>query len=237
MSNPYNQKRNLKFATLLIALIIAILFLFTFVLANQAPVNKSSDEMFLDLLRTEYARDPSPNAQMRKSLEEKIAILEKEITERAQITPPTRDPNKTPKFVPWTPPPFTTGIFEGQVGGYFHGWEAKIENSWKGIVNGNYVMIFAGEWVKDPGQGFVAVSTTSPDLRKTVWSFYPSSTKSGALRIKDAMGNILVIQSAAGDRLYFHILAQQYVSTLTDNPPAKNPFLINTSTPAFPPYP
>jgi hypothetical protein len=226
-------------AALLLALGLSSLFLFRFVLAEKLAVRKSSDEMYLDMLRTELARVSTPNSLMRKSLEEKIAILDREITERAKITPALINPNETPDLIPVTDPPFRTGIFEGQVGGYFHGWEAKIENSWTGIINEYRVMVFAGEWVKDPGQGFIAVAVTSPDLRKTEWDFYPATTKSGALRIVEARGSRLVIQQANDEKLlYFDVPSMSYVASLDAPAPQTTPAeILITAQPTAYPYP
>jgi hypothetical protein len=229
----------LRITAIIFVLIIASLLLFNFVLAGKMPVSKSTDEMYLDMLRTDLARVPTPNSQLRKSLEEKIAILERESTERAQTTPPTRDPNKTPHFLPWTPPPFTTGVFEGQPGAFFHSWEAKIENHWKGTINDYRVMVFAGEWMKDPGQGFIALAVTSPDLRKTEWGFYPTTTKSGALRILAARGSQLVIRQANDDKLlYFDVPSMSYVASLDAPAPQGIPTAIkDTAQPTTYPYP
>ena len=237
MSDENKRKRTYwQIAALITTLGLVSLILFQFVLAKEIPVKRNCEGTEIAMFREQLTLIPSSDVLMRKNVEKKVAAWETMIAICESITPVTINPNETPQFIPWTSPPFETGIFEGQTGD-FHSFDAKIENHWKGIVNGNYVIVFAGVSVNDPNQGFIAVQVTSPNTRKTDGSRYPSPTKSGTLRIMEAKGNVLAIQSADGDKFYFHVLAQQYVSSFKDNPPPVNPFLVNTSTPTSPPYP
>jgi len=77
-------------------------------------------------------------------VEGKVQAWETMIAICETVTPPTVNLNETPKFPLWTPHPFETGIFEGQPGAYYRLSEAKIENHWKGILNGEQIIVIAG---------------------------------------------------------------------------------------------
>jgi len=237
MSDKSKRKRAYwQIAAMIAALVLVSSFLFQLVLAEETSVKRKCEGTEIAMFREQLTLIPSSNVLERKNVEKKVEAWETMIAICETITPATVNPNETPQFIPWTPAPFETGIFEGQTGD-IHSFDSKIENHWKGIVNGNNMIVFAGALANDPSQGIIIIHITSPITRKTVGNRYLSPTKSGALRIMEAKGNILVIHPSAGNQLYFHILAQQYVSTLTDNPPTINPFLITTSTPASLPYP
>jgi hypothetical protein len=212
------------------------LFLFQFVFAEETSVKRNCEGTEIAMFREQLTLIPSPYVLMRNNVEKKVEAWETMISICETITPAIVNPNETPQFIPWTPAPFETGIFEGQTGD-IHSFDAKIENHWEGIVNWNYLTVFAGALANDPGQGIIIMHITSPVTSKTDGNRYLSQTKSGALRIMEAKGDVLVIQPSEGDRLYFNVLAQQFVPSLTDNPPEKDPFIVNTSTPASPLYP
>lgn len=130
------------------------------------------------------------------------------------VTPPTVNPLATIQFTPWTPQSVKTGIFEGQPGAFFRKYDAKIENHWRGVVNGQDVIVFAGAWANHPDQGFIAVLGNARSNRPLMGNF-PSPTRSGALRIVDFKGSRLVIQQANSDELlYFDVPTLMYVSSL-----------------------
>jgi hypothetical protein len=233
---PKKRKTFWLIVTIIATLGLFSLLLFQFVLAEEKSAKGSCEDHELIALRTMLVEVPTENVQARTLIEGNIEIFEKMAAICETITPATINPNEVHQFVQWTPLPFETGIFEGQTG-EIHSFEAKIENHWKGIVNGNYAIVFAGALANDPSQGLIIIRITSPDTRTTVGNRYLSPTKLGTLRIMEAKGNVLIIQPTAGGRLYFNILAQRYVSSLTDNPPTINPFLTNTSTPVSQPYP
>jgi hypothetical protein len=168
-------------------------------------------------------------------VEGKVQAWETMIAICEAVTPPTVNPNERPTFPTWTPPPFETGIFDGQPGTYYRPSEAKIENHWKGIVNGVRIIVIAGAWMSDPDQGFITVIDRDMSGR----NYFPSSTKSGALRIIDAKGARLVIQQA-NDRtvLYFDVPALSYVSSLEATVVPVTPTVNrNTIQPSTTPYP
>ena len=238
------------------------MLIFQFVLANESPAivlaqetpatmnneeaypppvstpnssKKDCEGEIIELFRNQLTLIPTDDAAQRKSVEGKVQAWETMIAICEAVTPPTVNPNERPTFPPWTPPPFETGIFEGQPGAYYRPSEAKIENHWKGIVNGEQIIVMAGAWISDPDQGFITVI----DRYMSGRNYFPSPTKSGALRIIDAQGARLVIQQA-NDRavLYFDVPALSYVGSLESTVVPVTPTVIrNTIQPTTTPYP
>jgi hypothetical protein len=227
-----------RIVVLITALGIVSLLVFEFVLARGIPAKKNCAGPEIEMFRTQLTLIPSSDISERKSLEEKIVAWETMIAICENATPVTDIPVTTPQFTPITPAPFTTGIFEGQPGAYFHAFEAKIENHWKGVVNGNRVIVFAGAWINDPSQGFIAVET-APGKGKPVWGYYPSSTKSGALRIVDVKGSRLIIQPADDkNMLFFDVPALTFVNSLEEVvTPSTSTEISTTDQPAITPDP
>jgi hypothetical protein len=210
------ERKSKYYAWLIVALIITFgfvsLLFFRFVLTKETS-KKKCEGREIAMFRTQLALIPSSDTVEKQRIEGKVQAWETMIAICEKITPETGVPKVTPTFIQWTAAPFETGIFEGQTG-IFHSFEAKIENHWKGIVDGKRVIVFAGVWVNDPGQGFIAVETM-PDKGHPAWSYYPSATKSGALRILEARGSRLIIQSVNHKNLlYFDVPALTYVSSL-----------------------
>lgn len=170
--------------------------------------------------------------QTRRSIEEKLAMAERVATEQAKGQPAPKNPNQTPELIPVTDPPFQTGIFEGQAG-EFKPSQAKIQNRWQGIVNGDYVIVFAGSLANDSEQGIVYIQQISSDKRSTTWTSYPTPEKSGAVHIVQAETFRLVLNTDGGNTLYFDVPAQRYVSSLTEIVPTVIP--IPTSLPTAAP--
>jgi len=217
MNEKIDSKRNIgRNSILIIALGLVSLLVFQFVLAKGVPAKKNCEGTEIELFRTQLALIPRSDLSMRKSVKEKITAWETMVAVCESATPVVDIQIVTPQFAQITPAPFVTGIFEGQPGTYFHAFEAKIENHWKGIVNGNRVIVFAGAWVKDQSQGFIAVQT-APENGKPIWGYYPSAVKSGALRIVDAKDSRLIIQPANDNIvLFFDVPALSFVNSLDE---------------------
>jgi len=160
--------------------------------------------------------------QTRRSIEEKLAMAERVATEQAKGQPALKNPNQTPELIPVKDPTFQTGIFEGQAG-EFKPSQAKIQNRWQGIVNGDYVIVFAGSLGNDSEQGIVYVQRISSDKRSTTWTSYPTPEKLGPVRIVQAETFRLVLDTDGGNTLYFDVPAQRYVSSLTEIVPTITP--------------
>ncbi len=170
------DKKFFRITALIIALGLVSLLIIQFVLAKETPAKKKCEDDQLAVLRTMLAKIPSSDVQARRIIEGNIGMYEKIAALCETITPATIDPNFTPEFLPYTPRPFVTGIFDGQPGAFYHAFEAKIENPWKGIVNGNRVTVFAGAWADDPSQGFIALMIDPQNGHQSVWSNFPSAT-------------------------------------------------------------
>jgi hypothetical protein len=99
-------------------------------------------------------------------------------------------------------------------------------------------MVFAGAWAKDPSQGFIAVKT-SPNKGQAVWGYYPSATKSGALRIMDVKGARLIIQQMNDkNSLFFDVPSLSYVNSLDELVVPNTPTVIfSTPQSISTPYP
>jgi hypothetical protein len=234
-----NSKRNFwRIVALLFVLGLISLFLFQFVFAEEKTVRKNCAGPEIEMFRTQLALIPNSDVSKRRSVEKKIQAWETMIAVCENIPPETGIPQVTRQFIPYTPPPFTTGIFEGQTG-EIHAFEAKIENHWKGIVNGDRVIVFAGAWVKDPSQGFIAVRNWSQRSGQPSGGYFISPTKAGGLRIVGAKGSRLVIQQANDTKLlFFDVPALTYVNSLDEVVTPRAPTeVIPTAQPIITPYP
>ena len=239
MNDRINSIKNFwRIVAFIIVLGLVSLLISQFGLAKQIPVRKNCEGIEIGMFRTQLALIPSPDILNREIVEGKIKAWETMVAICENVIPVTGTPIITPQFTPATPLPFTTGIFEGQPGAYFHTFEAIIENHWKGIINGNRVIVFAGAWVKDPNQGLIAVET-APSIGKAVWSYYPSATKSGALRIVDAKGSRLIIQQENDNKmLFFDVPSLSFVNSLDELVVPTTPTeILNTVQPITTSYP
>jgi len=107
--------------------------------------------------------------------------------------------------------------------------QVKIENIWQGYVDGNLTRIYAGQLLpdyrmstsveKDERQfGAIYVMTFLPD-RKVETNLYSTKTETGALRIQEATGEFLILDSTGTKELtsqvYYYGLR---VHRLADSP-------------------
>lgn len=239
MNNNIRSKKNyLLIAIFIITSGLISLLIFQLVVANEITAKKNCEGVEIELFRTQFALAPTEDLINRTNIEGKIAAWETMIAVCESGTPVTGIPETTPQFIQAATPTFSTGIFEGQPGAYFHAFEAKIENHWRGVVNGNPVIVFAGAWVKDPSQGFIAVKT-SPGKGQAIWGYYPSATKSGALRIIDVKGARLIIQQTYDKNiLFFDVPSLSFVNSLDEVVVPYTPtVIVSTPQPLSTPYP
>ena len=166
--------------------------------------------------------------QTRRSIEEKLAMAERVATEQAKGQPAPKNPDQTPELIPVKDPIFQPGIFEGQAG-EFKPSQAKIQNRWQGIVNGDYVIVFAGSLGSDSEQGIIYVQQISSNKRSTTWTSYPTPERRGSVRIVQAEIFRLVLDTGNGNTFYFDVPAQRYLSSLTE--------IVSTITPISTPLP
>lgn len=236
MSDEIDAKRKFGQVTaLVIVLGLVSLLILQFVMAKETPAKKNRESAEIDMFRRQLTLIQTDNLAQRERVEEKIQAWETMTAVCETVTPPTVNPNKTPQFSPWTPPPFETGIFEGQPGALYHAFEAKIENHWKGIVNGYLTFVIAGAWISDPDQGFISVRGGFTRGK----GYFPSPTKSGALRIVGVQEARLVIQQANDEKmLFFDVPALSYVNSLDATVVPITPTeILETAQPTSTPYP
>jgi len=181
------------------------------------------------------------DTETRKSLEAKLQILYSQATQQAiGIQQLTAMPANGKTFVP---PTFEfkgqreTGIIQ-YPSVPFPSTEYKITNAWQDMVDGKYVLVFAGTLANDPEQGVVIVLVESPRQYRQ----YLTPTKSGAISITDAKGLRLVIRSSDNNEIYyFDVPAQKFVNSLDEIVPTATALPtqtvpLATMTPSFP-YP
>jgi hypothetical protein len=212
--------------------------IFQFVSANKHPASENCEGGEIEMFRTQLDLLPADDLENRKNVAGKIDAWETMVAVCESVTPMTKIIETTPQFIQEITPTLSTGIFEGQPGAYFHAFEAKIENHWKGIINGNPVLVFAGAWANEPSQGFIAVKT-SPSKGQAIWGYYPSAAKSGALRIIDVKGARLILQQANDKNfLFFDVPSLSFVNSLEEVViPITPTGMINTPQPMTTPYP
>jgi hypothetical protein len=170
---------------------------------------------------------------LRHSLQTKVAIYSRIVTQRAMITA-TVDVKVFPTPQPVTDVPLPTGLFEGGSSD-FHTWEAVIQNYWEQYVNNNeHVLIYAGELGSEtdyPGRGVVFVLRRTPDKRVSSFNRYLLPEGTGWVRISEIKGDYLVLTSKEGKTFYFYVPGQQLVPSLNDIVPTVTPL------PTAGPYP
>ena len=240
-------KANLwRISILLLVLALVSMFIAQFVLAKGTPKKQNCEGIAIEMFRTQAALVPSSDVVQSRNVDRRlkawatiIAQCENSTQVAGMVALPTQEITSTSRPAITTTPsplPSISGIFEGQPGGFFHSFEAKIENHWRGVINGNDVYVLAGAWVKDPSQGFIAVRIFPPTGFPS-GAIYQSPNKTGALRIQDFRGFRLIIKQANDNNLlYFDIPSQMFVSSLVEtvNPPTPTPVVEATGIPPYP---
>jgi hypothetical protein len=95
----------------------------------------------------------------------------------------------------------------------FPSTEYRITNAWQDIVDGNYVLVFAGSLANDPEQGVVIVLLESPRQHRQ----YLTPTKSGVISIIGVEGlRLILCSSDNNETYYFDVPALRFVSSLDE---------------------
>lgn len=213
-----------------LVLLVAFLILFDKPLnldtaSSQPYPPPMSDDVASNEIRTyQKMLEGNLDEQMRKSIEEKLAIAERVATQFAKGQQIQDWPEKTPQFIQVTDGPAITGIFEGQ-GQEIRPSVAVINNGWAGFVQDLYILVFAGSLVDDPTQGVLYVLKISDDRTRSEWSRYLTPSKNGSLRIVREENSRLLLSSDLGSPYYFDIPGMQFASSMTE--------VIPTITPGF----
>lgn len=113
----------------------------------------------------------------------------------------------------------------------------NIINKWYAQVGDRQFNVFAGSNYDDPAQGMVYVTIFTADGRDLPdGGYYPTATRSGAVRIVGAQGLRLILLSTEGETFYFDVPGQQFTASLTESVPTVTPWPIRpylSPTPAF----
>jgi hypothetical protein len=185
-----------------------------------APALGTHVPLEVEILRsfTETLKENNMDDVMRHSLQTKVAIYSRIVTQRAMITA-TVDVKVFPTPQPVTDVPLPTGLVEGGSSD-FHTWEAVIQNYWAQYVNNNeHVLVYAGELGSEtdyPGRGVIFVLRRTPDKRVRSFNRYLLPEGTGWVRISEIKGDYLVLTSKEGKTFYFYVPGQQLVPSLTD---------------------
>jgi len=175
-----------------------------------------SDSNLIEIQVLEQELQGDLNPETRKSIETKLQIIISEATQHAfNIQQLTAMPGIHKTFIP---PTFEfkeqrkTGIIQYPPVA-FSSSEFIITSAWQDLVNGKYVLVFAGTLGSDPEQGVVIVMLESPRQTRE----YLTPTKSGAISITDVKGLRLVIRSLDNSEIYyFDVPAQKFVNSLDE---------------------
>ena len=172
--------------------------------------------------------------QNRWAIERHLAYAEYEATRQANKMLITEDPNKTPELPPpITDEPFPTGIFEGQ-GQEYRRSVYLINNRWQGVVDGEYVTIWAGALTKTPDQGILLIWRTYANRDHSRDARYLTPEKAGSIRIAEVQANRLILNTEDGHVFYFDVPGERFVASLEEEVPTITP--IPTALPTGTPY-
>jgi hypothetical protein len=194
------------------------------------PALSTPAPFFVQALRTyqEALKAKNLSDEDRQSLETKVAMYGRIVTQIAQaekVTPnPATQPTSEIRHFPT--PTFSTGLFEGGTSD-FHSFAALIQNSWAQFVNNNeYVIVYAGELgsaTEYPGRGVVIARRETGQGRWGRDNEYMLPEGTGWVRISEVKENYLVLTSKEGKTFYFYVPGQQLVPSLTDVAPTVTP--------------
>jgi hypothetical protein len=219
---------------------IFLLQLVRAVSTSGQPLPAETDSYVVDLLNEintyrEWLKG-TMSEQNRWAIERHLAYAEYEATRQANMMLMTADPNKTPELPPpITDEPFPTGIFEGQ-GQEYKPSVARINNRWQGIVDGEYVTIWAGAPTNDLEQGILFIWRTYAKREHSRGARYLTPEKAGSIRIVDVQANRLILSTEDGDVFYFDVPGERFVSSLEEEVPTITPIPTSLPTATAPPY-
>jgi hypothetical protein len=108
-----------------------------------------------------------------------------------------------------------------------------INNAWQELVDGRYVIVYAGSLTKDPTQGVLLVYVDSDHSI----SEYLTPNKSGPLRISKVEGFRLVLQTENKSELYFDVPGFAFTNSLVSTVIPKTPSVAPIAQTPIPPYP
>jgi hypothetical protein len=128
-----------------------------------------------------------------------------EATVTAAALTPRPSSTYIPPLLDYTPPPISlpVGIFTGTDPG-IRLCECTFENSWRGVVGGEYLDVFAGASSRDPQQGLVLIIRSPLNLSRIMESRTVNMPQRiGAVHIIAQQNHLLTLANAAGQQFVF----------------------------------
>lgn len=109
--------------------------------------------------------------------------------------------------------PWPTGIFEeGQAP--FPAAAVTVNNQWQGVVNGQYVQVYAGALPDAPAQGVVIVAVTTVDLQPVSTQWIAAPANSGTLRLVAERNLQLTLESTRGLSFVFDVPSRKLLKAV-----------------------
>lgn len=185
------------------------------VLILALPLLVSAANGTLDNLITELrqmAQGGRMDPALQRSLEEKVARLEREQADREAAQTHAAEKPQNPDLAAQLPAPDSprpTGIIENGVAP-FSSQDVHMTNLWQEKVNGQWVQVYAGASAARPEQGVVIVMTETNGT--TSAERFNTPLREGAVTIVQADGLRLTLQSAAGTVSLFDVSARAFAS-------------------------
>lgn len=227
--NKYNQL--LLYISLGLAVIVVLgLSIQHIAAARTKPTSALPNYISSEIQSLEQELQGNLDEEARKNLEAKLELLYREATRQAvSVQNLTSTPARRSTFIP---PTFTfngqreTGIIENP-SVPFSSMDFKITNAWQELVNGNYILIFAGSLAYDPDQGVLLLESELPGDSGE----YLTPRKNGTIRIVKVKGLRLVLETLTNDIFYFDVPARRFVNSLDEIAATATPLPAISATP------
>ena len=151
--------------------------------------------------------DPNLDPQSRSALSEKLALESKQEDDRAAgaANPAAKTtnqgiaaPNSADSLAQ-----VASGIFPGS-DALVKPEEARINNYWQGVINGQVLVVLAGSAPDDESKGLVVV-LTSDGFSLTGYKQIPAPEGIASLSVIEAAADHLILQDAQGKQLTFNL--------------------------------
>ena len=151
--------------------------------------------------------DPNLDPQSRQSLADKLAMEDRQKADReaGEVNPAPKNPNQgvaapnNANALAQVP----TGIFPGS-DAMVKPEEAKINNYWQGLVNGQVVVVLAGSRPDDENKGLVVI-LLSDGFSLTGYQQVQAPEGTSSLKVVEAGADRLTLQDTQGRKLSFNL--------------------------------
>ncbi len=174
--------------------------------APQSNTLKAQINHYKELLKNKELSE-----EARKSLEEKLAMVETQADLYAQVNSGIGSESKDlqAKVQTSIDPDFATGIFNGDEGIFSP--SVAVINTYYQTPNGDaYTQAFAGKTGADPQQGVIIIAETSADRLTTNFTQYLTPVKEGAVRIENVDNGMLFLRTESDNTLVFDLFGRVF---------------------------